>query len=194
MEGVRRLLDAGSFMVKVKEDLQAAAHHERLRRWVRYQRLERRAEVSKKRRRRGVLPGRHQAAAVGERQTTWTRAGANGAILTRCCTVLGVVTLVKCTPPASAMSVGVPTKETAPSNISKCIKEKRTDRAGYVWPRNATTMWSLLSLMRIVAELTASKGKRERRMSRRANIGFNPAPHEHHGMAARISSKTVSET
>ena len=42
-------------------------------------------------------------------------------------------------------------------------------------PRNATTMWLLLSLMCIVAELTASKSKREPCMSRRANTGFNPA-------------------
>ena len=128
MDGVRRLLDAGSFMVKVREDLQAAAHHERLRRWVRYQQLERRAQFSKKRRRRGLQPGKHQAAAVGERHTTWTRAGANGARLTRCCTVLEVVTLANSILPTSATSAGVPTKETAPSNISKCIKEKRTDR------------------------------------------------------------------
>ena len=36
-------------------------------------------------------------------------------------------------------------------------------------------MWLLLSLMRIVAELTASNSKKEPRMSRRTNIGFNPA-------------------
>ena len=64
-------------------------------------------------------------------RATWTRAVANSTKLTRCCTVRKVVTLVKCTQPTPATSAGVPTRKTAPSITSRCIKEERAERAGY---------------------------------------------------------------
>ena len=72
-----------------------------------------------------------QALCNCQMRATWTRAGANSTIMTRCWTVRKVVTLVKCTPPAPATSAGVPTRKTAPLIASRCIKEKRAERAGY---------------------------------------------------------------
>ena len=60
-----------------------------------------------------------------------TRAVANSTMLKRCCSAREVVSLVNCTPPTSAMSAGVPTRKTDPLKTSKCIQEKRAERAGY---------------------------------------------------------------
>ena len=103
-------------------------------------------------------------------RATWTREVANSTMLTRCCTAREVVTLVKCTPPTSAMSAGVPTRKTDPSKTSKFIR--RNEQIAQVFPRSATTMWFPFSLMRVVAVLTPSKEKRTA-LSRTATRGFN---------------------
>ena len=72
-----------------------------------------------------------QALCSCQMRATRTHAVANSTMLTRCCTAREVVTLVKCTPPTPATSAGVPTRKTNPSITSRCIKEKRAERAGY---------------------------------------------------------------
>ena len=96
---------------------------------------------------------------------------ANSTMLTRCCIVRMIVTLVKCTPPTSALSAGVPTRKTDPSKTSKCIREKRADRAGCAKKCDDHVVTSFFYPCCCSVDIF----QRKNTFSRTANRGFNQA-------------------